>query len=318
MIEFIEPRTELAGISRRYREHILPQLERMEGRRSKAVGSVVVTLPLLAAGGAIATYAAHGMFRSPDILFWGGGITLAVCGAVATKLLGKVKAQTKDVLVGEVARYVGWQFSAKAVQPAYLQQYLTHKLLPRHDRSSFEDRISGTAHGADFTMVEAKLEIKHKNNYTTAFRGFVLSIDFHQPFASTTVVLRDKGLFNAKRMKGSSGGTLKRVGMASPKWEKLFEAYSDDQVEARVKLDPAFMERLMELEESVDGKKLRFAFFDNRLHVVCETPNRYEAGSMFKPLTDPQRMQDLIDEVDALYGVIDGVQKRAPRPVASG
>jgi len=303
--DFIEPREELSGISRYYRETILPQLHGMESDRKRAHGRAMLIVPAAILFALVGSFVLFRRFNNTEFLFWGVGLSFMGGFGLYAYLMRKVQAQTKNVLVGEVAKFLGWEFSSAATAPAAFEAYKNYKMVPGFSRASFEDRLFGQGHGAHFSMVEAHLEKKGDKSYHTVFRGFLLEIDFHQSFHSTTLVLRDRGLFNRKQFKG-----LKRVGMASPKWEKMFEAYGTDQVEARVKLDPAFMEKLMELEESVDGKKIRFGFFDNRLHVICETKNRYEPGSMLKPLTDPARMQKIIDEVDALYGVIDAVVKR--------
>jgi len=40
---------------------------------------------------------------------------------------------------------------------------------------------------------------------------------------------------------------MKRVGLVDPVFEKIFEAYGTDQVEARYLLTPTFMQRLVRL-----------------------------------------------------------------------
>ena len=93
--------------------------------------------------------------------------------------------------------------------------------------------------------------------------------------------------------------------------DRIFEAYGTDQVEARYLLDPVFMQKLIDLEQSVDGKKIRFGFLGGKLHIVVQTPNRYEAGSMLKPLTAPDRTQKILDEIGAIYDIVDAVLKPA-------
>jgi len=129
-----------------------------------------------------------------------------------------------------------------------------------------------------------------------------MEMDFHRKFLGTTIVLRDGGLFNSKRK-----GEMKRIGLASPKFEKIFEAYGTDQVEGRYLLTPIFMEKLMALEESVDGKKIRFAFSDGKLHVAVEHPNRFETKSLRQPMTDASRVQRVIDELEAVLSIISAV-----------
>ena len=57
----------------------------------------------------------------------------------------------------------------------------------------------------------------------------------------------------------------------------------------------------------MDGKNIRFGFIGGLLLIVVETDNRFEAGSMYKPLVAPERTQKILDEFSALLDVIDGV-----------
>ena len=100
------------------------------------------------------------------------------------------------------------------------------------------------------------------------------------------------------------------TGYKIDKVEKIFEAYGTDQVEARYLLTPTFMQRLVDLEKSVDGKNIRFGFIGGQLLIAIETENRYEPGSMFKPLIETARTQKILDEIGAIYDVIDGVIER--------
>jgi len=74
------------------------------------------------------------------------------------------------------------------------------------------------------------------------------------------------------------------------------------------------MQRLVDLETSVSGKNIRFGFTGGRLLIVVETPNQFEAGSMFTPLTQKDRTQKILDEIAAVYHVVDGVMKPQPSP----
>lgn len=248
--------------------------------------------------------------KHPGIALFGlVGAGMAYFG-IRTFFLMDVKSRTKNHLVSGICRYIGWEFSETVVEPPDLQQLIENGLLPkRYDRVNFEDKMWGNAHGAEFEAVECHMERKDKDSdgdtkWVTVFRGSLMAMDFHRKFLGKTVVLRDKGVFNRKKK-----GDMKRVGLVDPKFERIFEAYSTDQVEARVLLTPTFMQRLVDLEESVDGKKIRFAFLEDLLLIAVETPNRFEAGSMRVPITDPKRTQDILDEIGAVYGVVDGLMK---------
>ena len=229
------------------------------------------------------------------------------------RLSKTVRGETKEKIVSGICAYIGWSFRAEVTEPPDLNYWSQLGLLPKGfqagrifggKRASFEDELSGEAHGAQFKSVEVHLEQKGDKSYYTVMRGQLMTLTFPRKFLGRTVVLRDKGFLQGKKK-----GDMKRVGLADPVFEKIFEAYSTDQVESRYLLDPVFMQKLVDLERSVDGKNIRFGFIDGQLLIVVETPNRFEAGSMLKPLTAPEITQKILDEIGAVYDVVDGVMK---------
>jgi len=310
MIQFDEKREELKGFSEYYRRELEPILVDSEEARLKAMQkarriSAIIIVAAIAIG--IAIFSKTGAIVPLLFPLIGGGA--AVTGAHAY-LLKDVKALTKTTLVNGICKYVGWQFSETVAAPPDLSTHIENGLLPkRYDRVAFEDHMRGEAHGANFETMEAHMEREDTDSdgdrrWVTVFRGSLMVMDFHRTFLGRTVVLRDQKIFNAKKKKG-----MKRVGLVDPVFEKIFEAYGTDQVEARYLLTPTFMQRLVDLETSVDGKKIRFGFIDGLLLIVVETKNRFEAGSMFKSLTDTARTQQILDEIDAVFGVVDGLMK---------
>ena len=310
MHEFNEHHSEFKGFSAFYDAEILPGLERDELARLEVIGKIKKVAPLIVSatiiGLVIAIY-----FRAPFMVYafiTGGGVMAGF--GIAHHLMTDVKSGTKDNIVGGVCRFLGWTFAEKIEQPANFEIFEFLGLIQKnHTRSSFEDMMAGEAHGANFQFYEAHLERREgsgKNRkWVTKFRGQLLALKFDQNFLGKTIVLRDGGWLQRKKK-----GDMKRVGLVDPVFEKIFEAYGTDQVEARYLLTPTFMQRLVDLEKSVNGSKIRFGFMGGQLLIAVETANRYEPGSMFKPLIETPRTQKILDEIGAIYDVIDGVMKR--------
>ena len=225
-------------------------------------------------------------------------------------LFKDIEAATKQNVLAGICKFLGWSFQEQFEPPVLFDSFVNLGLLPsRFTKSHFEDRIAGVAHGTRFEFFETHLEKQNssekKNETVSVFRGQLLALEFDQKFSGRTIVLRDKGWLQGKKKQD-----MKRVGLVDPVFEKIFEAYGTDQVEARYLLTPTFMQRLVDLENSVDGKKIRFGFTEGYLLIAVETGNRYESGSMFKPLIDTGRTQKVLDEIGAIYDVIDGVMRR--------
>jgi hypothetical protein len=191
------------------------------------------------------------------------------------------------------------------------------KLIPSCDRSTFEDWFSGTHDGASFDLYEAHLERESKDDkgrssYSTVFRGQIIRLAFPRKFLGRTIVRRDAGILNAF----GGGEGLKRVGLEDPKFEKVFEVYGTDQVEARYLVHPVLMERLLDLEQSFKGEKIRCAFEWGEMLIAVEGGNLFEPGDLFKPLPDPARARRIVDEIGKVMNVMDSVlTAQAKRPI---
>src|SRR6185369_3828081 len=130
-----------------------------------------------------------------------------------------------------------------------------------------------------------------------------------------TVVRRDLGWFNFMNRFGE--GDLKRVGLEDPKFERDFEVYASDQVEARELVHPVFMERLLALESHFDGKRIRCAFQDGDLLLAVEGRDRFELGSMFRPLPDPTRVRTVVNDIAEILRLIDSMLTAEKAPLVA-
>jgi len=304
-----ETRPEFKGFDRFYAQNILPFLQEKENERKDKLKEgnkygLIIAAAILSIAGFVALR--FGVYLASVAISVGG--IIAGFG-VPYAMVSKLRGATKQILMGNICKFLGWTFQAKDFGAPDLAMWKDNKLLPGWDRVRCEDRMSGTVNGANFTFCEAHLETKHtdsKGNTTwrTSFRGILLEVDFEREFLGRTVVLRDAGIFNFKKKAG-----MKRVGLVDPKFEKIFEAYGTDQVEARYLLTPTFMQKLVDLETSVSGKKIRFGFLINKLHIAVEAPNQFEAGSMFKPLIETERTEKILKEIGAVFDVINGVKE---------
>jgi hypothetical protein len=96
-------------------------------------------------------------------------------------------------------------------------------------------------------------------------------------------------------------------GLVDPHFEKAFEVWSTDQVEARYLLHPVMMERLLGLESGLHGRRIRCAFEGGDILAAVEGGDLFEPGDMFKPLVDPSRARRIVDEIASVVRVMDQV-----------
>jgi hypothetical protein len=298
----------------RYASEIAPALTAREGERLAAIGTrnrfrLGAVAGLALAGVSLA-------FAPPLV------VMLALAGAAGLLAWGEatlepIRRQTKTLLVEPVSRQFGLGFETDPTRPAEIDLCRELGLTPSYDRAKFEDRLSGERGGAPFVLFEAHLEERRTTTdskgrttttWVTVFRGQCLKVRFPKPFSGVTRVYRDAGLFNGFL---SIGRGNERVRLEDPEFEKAFQVFSTDQIEARFILTPDFMERLLGLESAFGGRSLRCAFSGGDMVLAVEGRRLFEAGSMSKPLNDLNRIRTILQDFAAVFLLIDAVSRRA-------
>jgi len=148
------------------------------------------------------------------------------------------------------------------------------------------------------------------------YEGIVLSMPHFDKFLGHTIVRRDLGPHNPAQVNG-----LKRVGFASLEFERKFEVYSDDQVEARFLLSPDFVERLTDFADDYMGRNVQCVFAGNRFHVALEIDDRFDFSRDFKAFNYQEAATSIINEVGAVFYLLEkvhGLQARIGREGAEG
>jgi hypothetical protein len=300
------------AFQRLYKERIEPCFAANETDRIAAIGKFKSRL-LIGGGIAVAmSITAFLFWRQWDIvavvLFMGA----FVAGIVAFQPLARVGQTLKRQYCSAIAEAMGASFTLSAFDPPAFARLRELGLAPRFSRSSFEDLFRGAYKGSAFELYEGHLEQRHtdskgRTRYSTVFRGQLIRMHFPREFLGVTIVRRDAGVFNVFGGGNAGGEKLERVRLVDSRLEKAFEVWGTDQVEARYLLHPVMMERLLELETKLHGKRLRCAFQGGDVLVAVEGGNLFEPGDLFKPLVDPARARRIVNEISGVFGVMDQV-----------
>jgi hypothetical protein len=231
-------------------------------------------------------------------------------GYLALRPLRNLHGEIKAFLLGKVCGFLGLRYSATPAAFPFAN-FDDIGLLPGHHRRRLEDNIDGSHDGVDFTLCEARLQqrrtdSKGRTTYVEVYHGILFQLTFPKRFAGRTLVTRDGGTIG-NFFRGI--GKQERVTLEDTRFEKLFEVYSDDQVEARYLMTPTFMERVTALADSFGRKSVELAFVDDHLLVsIRVSSDQFEGGGMFRAMDDTQRIESLIAEICKIYDVIDTLQ----------
>lgn len=280
-------------------------LSELNEERSIAVAAYKKWLPVGLGGGAVLGLGIGVVTMEPVA----GGIALAV-GLLAGWALARIpvfsfNSSLKERLVKRVINERGFVYSpaggAFSLRPL-------KRVLPSFDRESREDYIAGDINGVDFSAVEIHLEDRRtrvdskgrtKTYYVTVFRGRVASYDMHKSFSNPIILST-----NTWDLLGSLSNVftgLEQIRLEDPEFEKMFDVYGSDQVEARYILTPGMMERLKDIRRRHGG--LEAVFDGGKIHLAISTgQNLFESGYRGSDITAAS-IAAILDDVGHITGV---------------
>lgn len=312
------------GMGKHYKDNVLPKIIELDDERNRTLNEALL------AQGFIGVLCFVVLILLANTIGIIGLIIWFVISIIIMVLIWNIQTEwvvlnAKKALISGVMDFFGWSYLPSSEEPEAFKKLCDLKLLDGFDSKSFNDQISGTAFNREFTLTEIFLtrtdtrtetSTDHNGHSTsttksetvTVFNGCLIEIDTPQKFLGETIVLRRGLFFNPKKI-----GGLKKVGLASIKFEKVLNAYGSDQVESRHLLTPTFIEQISAFERAYKGKNLRFAFLDGNLNILLETGDRFKFGGITQSLLDASRIDNLLKEIEATFDLIEGLLPKKPQ-----
>lgn len=236
------------------------------------------------------------------------GIVLFIVSGIIAILCGPNIKYRRGVKLNVMEYFIKFFGSFSYKHNYTIDEQIINKsaLFSSYNLHSGDDFFVGTYKDVGITISEEKL-IQHtggkRSSTKTVFGGIMIMLDMNKNFNGKTVVKKDSGWF-LNKFSGCKG--CKRVELEDVEFEKTFEIFSDDQIEARYLLTTAFMERILRLRDSFFSKKIEFSFFDNKLFMAVSTKdNMFETSSLFKSSTDYKSIEKVFEQFYAVFSIID-------------
>ncbi len=235
-------------------------------------------------------------------------IILIAAGGYIQYHTNKFRLKIKDTIFPRIFAFFGDGFSYKSTSNFSARTLRHTEIIPDFDREKYEDDINGHYKGVDIEIVDAHLR-KWKNSgkkrkLKTVFKGLIITFQMHKSFKGQTVITKDSGgLGNWLRGKLSKYDTVR---LEDPKFEKIFEVFSSDQVEARYLLTTAFMERLLKLSDTFGSNSIQCCFHGQNLLITLSTyKNFFEPKSVYSKLDFNDDCRSIIAEMSQIFDMID-------------
>lgn len=262
---------------------------------------------------------------------WAGVILFAV-GSVISLYLGALFGIIIALIVGLLAYYWCVNSQSQELSAYYKKEVITKVLqsfcedaafIPEQgidenefinsnlfispDRYHTEDLIKGRVGKTVFRCAEVHAEEKKtsvnskgqsRTYWVDIFKGFIFIADFHKDFQGQTTVVRNSLL------KWNFSGS--RVKLENPDFEKIFDVYSTNQVEARYLLSPSMMEQLVALDRGMN-KSIKISFRNSSILIaIPESKDHFEAN-IWKPINDLNQLKSDFSTIHMLISIVDSL-----------
>ncbi|WP_028767333.1 DUF3137 domain-containing protein [Shewanella fidelis] len=309
-----------------FQQHIAPKWQRYEAKRipiaakyqqrrkiSQPVSYIAMFTGLIGFAG---IFYALAITNGDGFMLVGGLLLFVVAMIVAAAVnfwAGSEAFKFRDgvikVIHPLILRYFGESFMLNPKNLPELKKYEQYGVLPKYDRGYFQDSVKGEYKGVAFLVRELNLSVANgtednKTKYKTIFDGIIIEFDTFKKFQGETQVRLDKGTLGNKYQ--AFKHDLSQVKLEDVNFERQFEVYSSDQVEARYLLTPATMARFLSLS-SFYGSQLEACFKDGKLFMKIATKHNYFNSKLdvLKPLDFSHDIEQLFRELYQIFALID-------------
>lgn len=287
-----------------YETTVLPELQKIEARRKKyllrfiLIGLFIIFWCIsLMSDGALLKENISGDVAGVVFCF----SILALCWP----LLSYYK-KSKESLLPVLAGYFG-QFSYACRAPLNETLLKQSKIMKKYDVLDTDDSFSGQYDGvgvnfAEYILRDLKYEKKDgvkRPVYIKKACGIIFIAQMNKNFSSQTIVVKDKGWLN----KFAHYKNLQKAGLESPEFEKQFEVYTDNQIEARYLLTVVMLNYMLEVKKAFPN--VEFSFFDKNVFINIELKkNLFEISSFFTSIINKKRIKKSFYELYLLFSII--------------
>ncbi len=316
-VSFDDPEGAEKPFAPHYEQYIRPNIQVFEEKRIKALQTlrkrtllaILIFIVCIAAVIAIA----YAEIVSPKLLIFlaiGTAMLLGMWCYLPTK---KYKSEIKEKIFPNIFSFFGedYQYSEKA--QLSIESLKPSGIIPSYDKEHTEDYIKGSYKDVVLELIEAKLSSSSgtganrtgaDRRTTVHFKGIIILLSMNKKFSGKTIVRRDAGKFYNWVIDKVS--KMEKVALEDPVFEKKFEVYSSDQVEARYLLTTSFMERLLELSALFGDFGLECSFYGDKLLLMIPSPkNHFETSSIFQPVAFTDDVNTTLKEMLMIFQIID-------------
>ena len=173
-------------------------------------------------------------------------------------------------------------------------------VVPTFTSEEYDDIFKGSYKDVHIEIVESEFDVGSGKSRRTVFNGVIIKLDMNKHFTSHTVVKPNS------LMHSSPSPKLSRTELEDVEFNKKFDVFTTDEIDARYLLTPTFMERLKSMKTAFNANNISCAFYGRLLLVALSTKkDLFSICSLVKPIDDRVQYTQMYEEIVSIIKLID-------------
>ncbi len=176
------------------------------------------------------------------------------------------------------------------------------KILPNFKDSYSDDNFVGTYKGIPVKISEQTLKLGHGIYKTNVFNGIVIEYNFEDRLLfPAEIIVKDSGFIAPKG--------YEKVILEDAEFNRMFNVYSNNQVECRYILTTGFMEKLKALKILFDAKSIALSFLGNHLYIAVDIGrDSFNIAKLNRRTNDKKLFEKMYNQFDFILKISDLLQ----------
>ena len=173
-------------------------------------------------------------------------------------------------------------------------------VVPRFTSEEYDDIFYGSYKDVGIEIIEPEYDVGSGKNRRTVFNGVIIKLDMNKTFNSHTVIKPNSLIHTAP------SSDLRHTELEDVEFNKKFDVYTNDEVDARYLITPSFMERLKKIKTAFGANNVSCAFYGNLLIIALPTKkDLFSICSLVKPIDDRTQYVRMYEEIVSIIKLID-------------
>ena len=208
------------------------------------------------------------------------------------------KNKMKSFVMNKLLSFIG-DFKINKINKRDLESIHTLKLFNGLDFPAVKNYITGKYGLLKIEIVEAQNK-KSEFSKIPIFKGVLIKVPCIKKIKNYTIIKRKDSI--------TFIDLDNKINIDDSEFEKYYDVYSDDKVEARWLLTASFKNRMVQLANHEIGKDITISFENNNLYIAIDENKDWLDISILKSATDISNYRAVVLEIISILKIIDSLK----------